>query len=137
RRGDARFEGRTVSAAVAEALQDPHCILINRNRGSGTRLLIDGLLESHRPPGYLTEAKSHNAVAAAVAQGRADWGVAIANVAADADLGFLPLQEEQFDFAIPRARWERSAVLAFCELLQRAETRRALAHLGFHPAQEN
>ena len=46
--------------------------------------------------------KSHNAVAAAVAQGRADWGVAIATVAEGAGLGFLPLQEEQFDFVIPR-----------------------------------
>jgi putative molybdopterin biosynthesis protein len=120
RRGDARFEGRTASAAVALALADSRCIL--------------GV---NRPPGYLAEAKSHNAVAAAVAQGRADWGVAIANVAVDAGLGFLPLQEEQFDFVIPRARLRRTAVQAFCELLQRADTRRALEDLGFHPAKEN
>jgi putative molybdopterin biosynthesis protein len=100
-------------------------------------VLIDGLLGPNRPPGYLAEAKSHNAVAAAVAQGRADWGVAIANVAADAGLGFLPLQAEQFDFVIPRARWQRPAVRAFCELLRQPETQRALADLGFHPAKEN
>src|SRR5205823_7740622 len=57
RRGDARFEGRTVAAAVTEALGDPQCILINRNRGSGTRLLIDRLLGESRPPGYLAETK--------------------------------------------------------------------------------
>jgi putative molybdopterin biosynthesis protein len=57
--------------------------------------------------------------------------VAIANVAADPALGFLPLQEEQFDFVIPRARLQRPAVRAFCELLDHADTRQALAHLGF------
>jgi putative molybdopterin biosynthesis protein len=136
RRGDARFEGRTVSAAIALALQDPDCILINRNRGSGTRLLIDRLLGDNRPAGYLAEAKSHNAVAAAVAQRRADWGVAIVNVAKDVGLGFLPLQEEQFDFVVPRARLHRPPVQAFCELLAYAETRQALEKLGFRPAQQ-
>jgi putative molybdopterin biosynthesis protein len=135
RPGDARFEGRTVAAAISRALRDPDCILINRNRGSGTRLLIDRLLGDHRPPGYLAEAKSHNATAAAVAQGRADWGVAIVNVARDLGLGFLPLQEEQFDFVIPRARRHRLPVQAFCELLERTETRQALEKLGFRPAQ--
>jgi putative molybdopterin biosynthesis protein len=136
RRGDVHFEDRTISAAVAEAVRDPACILINRNRGSGTRLLIDRLLGSNLPTGYLAEAKSHNAVAAAVAQGRADWGVAIASVANDAGLGFIPLQEEQFDFIIPRARLRRTAVQAFCELLRGAETRQALTNLGFRPAKE-
>ncbi len=137
RRGDARFEGRSVSEAVALALGDSGCILINRNRGSGTRLLIDRLLGANRPPGYLAEAKSHNAVAAAVAQRRADWGVAIANVAAGAGLGFLPLQEEQFDFVIPRARLPKTAVRAFCELLQHTDTQRALEEVGFHPAKKD
>jgi putative molybdopterin biosynthesis protein len=136
RRGDVRFEGRTSSAAVAETVRDPTCILINRNRGSGTRFLIDRLLGNHRPAGYLAEAKSHNAVAAAVAQGRADWGLAIANVANDTGLGFIPLQEEQFDFIIPRLRLQRAAVQAFCRLLQCVEIRQALANLGFRPAKE-
>ena len=87
-----------------------------------------------RPPGHLTEARSHNAVAAAVAQGRADWGVAIVTVARDAGLGFLPLQEEQYDFVLPRSRQDRPAVQAFRELLGRHETREALAALGFQPS---
>jgi putative molybdopterin biosynthesis protein len=70
-------------------------------------------------------------VAAAVAQGRADWGVAISTVAVELGLGFLPLQQEQYDFAIPRARWERTAVVAFRELLQTETTRRLLAQMGF------
>ena len=131
RPGDVRFEGRSVLEAVLAALADPECVLVNRNRGSGTRVLIDRLLGGARPPGHLTEARSHNAVAAAVAQGRADWGVAIATVARDVGLGFLPLQAEQFDFAVPRARWDRPAVRAFREVLAESATREALSGLGF------
>jgi putative molybdopterin biosynthesis protein len=133
RRGDGRFEGRTAASAAAAALADPDCVLVNRNRGSGTRVLIDGLLGGAAPPGHLTEARSHNAVAAAVAQGRADWGVAIRTVAADAGLGFLPLQEEEYDFVVPGGRWDRPAVRAFRELLAQDETRTVLERLGFHP----
>jgi putative molybdopterin biosynthesis protein len=130
RPGDRRFEGRVLAEGVAAALADPDCVLVNRNRGSGTRVLIDGLLGTARPPGYAAEARSHNAVAAAVAQGRADWGVCIAGVAADAGLGFLPLRDEQYDFAVPRARWDRPAVQAFRKLLAKGETRQALAAKG-------
>jgi putative molybdopterin biosynthesis protein len=70
-------------------------------------------------------------VAAAVAQGKADWGVAIATVAAEVGLGFLPLQEEQYDFIVPRTRWERPAVRAFRDLLNRPEVRQTLAGKGF------
>lgn len=131
RRGDPRFEGRTGAAAVAHALADPTCMMVNRNRGSGTRILIDRLIGSARPPGYLTEPRSHNAVAAAVAQGRADWGVAIANVAEPAGLGFIPLQDERYDFAVPKARLERPAVLAFRALLENDDVRTRLAAMGF------
>lgn len=136
RAGDARFEGRDVPAAVATALADPACVLVNRNRGSGTRLLIDRLLGTARPAGYLTEARSHNAVAAAVAQGRADWGVAIEPVTRASRLGFLPLRQEQYDFVIPRARRERSAVRAFVELLQEPAIRRELARRGFSSGED-
>ena len=57
--------------------------MVNRNAGAGTRILIDRLLGAARPAGYGNQPRSHNAVAAAVAQGRADWGVAIEPVARD------------------------------------------------------
>jgi putative molybdopterin biosynthesis protein len=131
RPGDVRFASRAVADAVTAALADPGCVLVNRNRGSGTRILIDGLLQGAKPSGWLTEARSHNAVVAAVAQGRADWGVAIETVARDAGLGFLPLQEEQYDFVLPCCRRQRPAVRAFAQLLAQAEVREALARLGF------
>ncbi len=131
RPGDDRFEGRTPAEAVARALADPGRVLVSRNRGSGTRVLIDRLLAGAKPPGHLTEPRSHNAVVAAVAQGRADWGVAIATVARGAGLGFLPLQDERFDFAVPKGRWDRPGVRAFRELLREPRTREELAGRGF------
>jgi putative molybdopterin biosynthesis protein len=88
-------------------------------------------LGEHRPAGYGTQTKSHNAVAAAVAQGRADWGVAIDTVARQYGLGFIPLQEEQYDFIVPTTRLQRPAVQAFCALLEDVQIREQLAGLGF------
>ena len=108
--------------------------MVNRNAGSGTRVLIDGLLGGARPPGVLNQPKSHNAVAAAVAQGRADWGVAIATVARDYGLGFIPLAEEHYDFAVPEGRLERPALGTFRQILAEPATREALTALGFAPS---
>jgi len=131
---DPRFaDCSSAKEAINRALADSECILVNRNQGSGTRILIDGFLGAARPPGYLTEARSHNAVVAAVAQLRADWGVAIAPVAEKAGLGFLPLQEEQYDFVVPTSRWDRPALQEFRTLLSEDTTRKALTELGFRP----
>jgi putative molybdopterin biosynthesis protein len=134
RTGDARFEGGTAEEAVAAALADPACLMVNRNQGAGTRILIDRLLGGARPEGYWNQPKSHNAVAAALAQGRADWGVAIAPVADSYGLGFLPLAEEHYDFALVAARRGKPAVAAFLDLLREPETHAALRALGFRPA---
>ena len=48
--------------------------------------------------------RNHNAVAAAVVQGRADWGVTLDTIARGAGLGFIPVQHEQYDFVVPNAR---------------------------------
>jgi putative molybdopterin biosynthesis protein len=131
RPGDGRFEGKTVAEAVAAAVGGPGCVLANRNRGSGTRVLIDRLLGGATPAGFLSEAKTHSAVAAAVAQGRADWGVAIEPAAREYGLGFLPVRDERFDFVVPAARTDRPAVRAFREVLTDPETRCVLQELGF------
>jgi len=131
RPGDARFAGLALDPAVANALADPACTIINRNPGSGTRILIDRLLGGRQPPGYGVQAKSHNAIATAVLQGRADWGMAIDTVAKQYGLGFIPVQEEHYDFVVPKARHGRSAVSAFRDLLQEASVRSHLRELGF------
>ncbi|MGH7037937.1 MAG: molybdopterin biosynthesis protein [Stellaceae bacterium] len=133
RPGDARFAGRAVQDAISVAVQNPDCLMINRNAGSGTRILTDRLLRGARPEGYAHQTKSHNAVALAVAQERADWGVAIAPVARQYGLGFLPLQPEHYDFVAPKARLARPPVRRFAALLQEPAVRAHLAELGFAP----
>jgi putative molybdopterin biosynthesis protein len=134
RKGDKRFEGLNAQDAVRAALADPACIMVNRNQGAGTRILIDRLLGEARPDGYWNQPRSHNAVAAAVAQHRADWGMTIAPVADAAGLGFIPLAEEHYDFALVTARKQRQAVRAFFDALASKEGRAALTQAGFRPA---
>lgn len=131
RREDERFAGRSIEQIDATVTTDSSCVMVNRNQGSGTRLLIDQLLRGARPSGYANQASNHNAVAAAVAQGRADWGVAIESVAQTSGLGFIHYQDERYDFATPIARRERPAVKQFVELLAEESTRSRLSELGF------
>jgi len=96
--------------------------------------LIDRLLGDRRPDGYWNQPRSHNAVATAVAQHRADWGMTIAPVAHASGLGFIPFAEEHYDFALVSARKQRPAVQAFLDALASEEGRAALAEAGFRPA---
>src|SRR5205085_2500152 len=114
---DRRFAGKKAEEAIAAVKDDSHCLMINRNAGSGTRILIDRLLAGTQPPGYAVQPRNHSAVAAAVAQHRADWGVCIESAARQANLGFLSLTEEHYDFVIPKSRLERPAVQDFVKLV--------------------
>ncbi|MCZ6464643.1 MAG: molybdopterin-binding protein, partial [Proteobacteria bacterium] len=113
-------------------LADPSLCMVNRNRGAGTRVLIDELLGERRPPGFAYEPRSHYAVAAAVAQKRADWGVTIETVAQQSGLRFRPLRAEHYDFAVPESRWHRPGVAAFRRLLEPGSSLRGeLEAMGF------
>jgi len=136
-RGYARMQGVVTrpdeTRDVETLLADPSTRMVNRNRGAGTRVLIDRLLAGRTPPGHAYEPRSHYAVAAAVAQGRADWGVTIEAVAREAGLHFRPLQPERYDFVVPAARWERPAVRQLVAMLDdpRSDLRARLADEGF------
>ncbi len=131
RNGDPRFAAGDAAACVRDAAADPGCIMVNRNFGAGTRILIDGMLGGVRPAGYANQPRSHNAVAAAVAQGRADWGMAIETVALAYGLGFIPVADEQYDFFVPERRLARAPVQAFLAVLQGAAGQAALRAAGF------
>ena len=133
RASDERFQGCTAAAVIAVALSDSDCLMVNRNQGSGTRIMIDRLLGRLRPKGYWNQPKSHNAVAAAVAQQRADWGVAIEPVARSYGLKFLAIGEEHYDFAIPLSRYENKAVRAFIDALSRDNVLQELRKTGLLP----
>jgi putative molybdopterin biosynthesis protein len=134
RPGDGRFEGGTADAALKTALADPAVLMVNRNAGSGTRVLVDGLLRGAKPAGYANQPRSHNAVAAAIAQRRADWGVAIEPVARMYGLAFLPIAPEHYDFLLVEARREQPAVRSFLDALRDEATRARIRALGMEPA---
>ncbi len=136
RPGDKRFEGKGVKEALAAILTDPNALMVSRNAGAGTRVLIDKLLDGARPPGYANQPKSHNAVAAAIAQKRADWGLAIEPVAKLYGLGFLPVSPEHYDFLLVEKRKDRPAVRAFLAVLRDEAVRERIRAIGMEPAED-
>ena len=98
--------GNPRSVRGLEDLARAELTFVNRQRGSGTRILLDYHLEGlHISPeaisGYAREEYTHLAVAAAVASGRADVGLGIHAAAAALGLDFIPLFQERYDLIIP------------------------------------
>lgn len=109
-------------------------VFVNRQRGSGTRLLLDFHLEKigilpEAVRGYRQEEYTHLAVAAAVASARADVGLGIHAAAAALDLAFVPLFNERYDLIIPRSHASGPLMLPMLDLLHDAEFRDAVARL--------
>ena len=132
RKDDARFAliKNNFEKTTRQLIEDQNVRIINRNLGSGTRVLIDRILGEQRPSGFFQEAKSHNSVAAAIAQKRADWGIAIQSVAENSGLEFIPIQDEEYDFVIPQKRLNRPEVGQFLALLRNPEIQTQLNKLG-------
>ena len=114
---------------------------VNRQVGSGTRMLIDHLMHEHRIepedlPGYdgLTE-ETHVAVALCVASGLADVGVGVEAAALEFGLHFAPLLEENYFLACMKASLTDTAVQRLCAALAGAGWRDILGNLaGYRPA---
>jgi len=130
---DARFASLTSEEDWRRQVAAEGVRMVNRNPGSGTRVLIDRFLEgspAQKPAGHATQVKSHHAVAAAVAQGRADWGITLERLAEDNGLGFSFMQDEHYEIVALEERLDRPAVEALRRLLASEEARDALATLG-------
>lgn len=120
---------RSLAHVVARGLA-----IVNRQSGSGTRLLLDRLLaRAHIDParvrGYTQEEFTHAAVAATVAAGRADAALGIQAAAAQFGLSFVPLAVERYCFACRRRSLDSARVAAFRELLASDATRAVVAPL--------
>ena len=108
---------------------------INRQRGSGTRVLLDYLLEQERIDstqikGYAEEEFTHLGVAVAVSSGRADVGLGIHGAAKALGLDFVPLEKEQYDLIIPRNLFDDPNVQLVIEVLRSEEFREQIEELG-------
>jgi putative molybdopterin biosynthesis protein len=118
---------------LKEFISNKNLRMINRNKGSGTRVLFDKLLkdislkinipfnELKKIKGYELEANTHSAVAAAVAQKKADFGIAIETVAEQYGLSFIPLKDENYDFCIPKSKLSKPAIQEFLKVIKSKE----------------
>ena len=108
---------------------------VNRQRGSGTRVLFDYMLrearlDSRRVSGYDREEYSHLAVAAAVSAGRADTGMGVFSAAKAVGLDFVPLRKERYDLVMPREVHESDLLRTMLELLHDDGFRSQVEELG-------
>jgi putative molybdopterin biosynthesis protein len=114
-------------------------VFINRSRYSGTRVLIDLMLEKiaeekgipfdeliSRIKGYYSEAKTHSGVAISVLNGRADVGVSLRYVAIKYGLDFLPLAYEKFDMAVSLESLDTKEVRKVIEFMKSRELKEML-----------
>ncbi len=110
-------------------------VYINRQRGSGTRVLLDYLLQkagidADSITGYEREMSTHMAVASAVKSGTADAGLGVYSAAAINGLDFIPVGREEYDFIVRVDMLEHPAMQAFIECLKSDEFAVELEKLG-------
>jgi putative molybdopterin biosynthesis protein len=115
-------------------LSRPGVTFVNRQRGAGTRVLLDYHLDLLGIAvgdiwGYNQEEFTHLAVAAAVASGRADCGLGIAAAAQALELDFIPLFQERYDLVIPEQHYQSELLAPLLELLSEPAFRQAVAAL--------
>ncbi|MBM7614873.1 molybdopterin biosynthesis protein [Alkaliphilus hydrothermalis] len=96
---------------------------VNRQRGAGTRILLDYYLndlgiEPDAVQGYEREMTTHMAVAVAVSGGTADCGLGVYSAATTMGLDFIPIAWEDYDLLIPQAFLEDSRVLQLLEVMK-------------------
>lgn len=118
--------GNPKQIAGLEDLQREDIVFVNRQQGSGTRILLDYQLrklgiEQQSIQGYLREETTHLAVATAVAQGAADCGMGIQAAAQALNLDFLPVMQERFDLVIPIEYIESALLAPLLTLLRRPD----------------
>ena len=112
---------------------------VNRQRGSGTRVLLDFELrkmgiDANKVRGYLREEYTHLAVAAAVSGGKADAGLGILPAAKAMGLDFMPLFSEEYDLVIPAEYFESELLGPMMDLIRTPKFQRQVEALGGYDA---
>lgn len=111
------------------------CRYVNRQKGSGTRILCDCLVKKHgldesKIEGFYTEEFTHTAVAAQIASGNADCGLGIYSAAKMYDLDFIEICVEEYDFLIDEKAYNSDGVQAFLEVLKSEKLKKRLSEMG-------
>ena len=128
-------KGNPSSIASLDDLTRSGVKFVNRQRGSGTRMLFDYLLKQHviqaeQIPGYEREEFTHLAVAAAVAGGRADVGLGVLSAARALGMDFIPLRNEQYDLVMSVDAYESDHMRALLSVIRDPEFKQKVDALG-------
>jgi putative molybdopterin biosynthesis protein len=128
-------KGNPKGIRTLQHLADKKLMFVNRQEGSGTRVLLDYRLrengiESTDIPGYSRIAYTHMEVALEVFSGSADAGIGILAAARILGLDFIPLTKERFDLTIPTDNFSTGAVKALREVLRSEEFKSNITQMG-------
>ena len=127
--------GNPKAIHTLEDLTRPEISFVNRQRGSGTRVLLDYKLKGlnvapEQVSGYQREEYSHLAVAAAVKAGSADTGLGILSAARALELDFVPLMDERYDLVIPRIHYQSDLLQPLLALLHDTAFKQEVQAMG-------
>jgi putative molybdopterin biosynthesis protein len=116
-------------------------VFVNRQRGAGTRVLLDYQLKQRqmnprRIQGYDRQEYTHLSVAAAVASGAADCGLGILAAARALNLDFIPLFDERYDLVIPTRYYESDLLQPLLDLIRDPAFALSVAALGGYGTQQ-
>jgi len=116
-------------------LRRPEITFVNRQKGSGTRVLLDlqlrqsGVLISDIT-GYERELDTHLAVGSTIAKGEADVGLGIEAAARSCGLGFLPLFNERYDLVIPKENYQSRLFSPLLEMITSEDFKKVVDQVG-------
>jgi molybdate-binding protein/DNA-binding transcriptional regulator YhcF (GntR family) len=118
-----------------EDLKRPDITFINRQGGSGTRVLLDLQLKQRgispfEINGYETEYDTHLAVASHIAKGNADVGLGIEGAASSCGLVFLPMFRERYDLVMPMAHYRSPRFAPMLQIIGSAEFKKIVDGVG-------
>jgi putative molybdopterin biosynthesis protein len=133
--------GNPLGLRGIDDLARPGLRYVNRQRGAGTRVLLDHEIgrrgiAADAVPGYAREEHTHLAVAAAVAAGRADAGLGVLAAARAFELGFVSVTREPYDLVLAAETLEDPVTAPLWALLAEPSFRTAVERLGGYDAEE-
>ena len=122
-------------------LKRPDLTFINRQEGSGTRVLLDlqlkynGIMPS-QVNGYERELDTHLAVASCISKGEADTGLGIEAAARSCNLDFIPLFRERYDLVIPKEHYSSTLLAPLLELVTKDDFKRVVDQAGGYDTEQ-
>ncbi|MBN2319434.1 MAG: helix-turn-helix domain-containing protein [Acidobacteria bacterium] len=134
-------KGNPLGISTLKDLTNKKVTYINRQEGSGTRVLLDYRLKEDAIdpadiPGYSRIAYTHMEVALEIFSGSADAGLGIFAVARQLDLDFIPLTTERFDLIIPKTSFASKTVKALRNVLGNEEFKANMSQMGGYDARD-